>query len=134
MAVVAVNSTLITNINASPPVQNAPWAANSRERVTGAYATVTSGDSINSTYRLMTLNPLSRMVSLRLFNNAITSGAMNVGLHRTLADGGAAVAASAYASAISIATASLTGTELKFSARTIDQIVQQIWQIGRAHV
>jgi len=128
MAVVTVRSQLITNIIASPRVQNPVTQENGRARSSAAVVTVTNGDSINSQYKLARVMSHWRLVGLRLFNAAITSGAANIGLYRTDDDGGAAVAAACYASAISIASATTTGTETLFSARTIDKLTALVWQ------
>lgn len=128
MAVVTVRSQLITNIVASPPVQNPVTQENARQRTSAGVVTVTNGDSIASQYKLARVMSHWRIIGLRLFNAAITSGAGSLGLYRTDADGGAVVVAAAYASAISIASATTTGTELLFSARTIDKLTNLVWQ------
>lgn len=128
MAVVNIQSALITNMNASPPVQNAVSIEGGRKRSTVGFVTVTNGDSIASTYRIARIMSHWRLQTLRMFNNAITSGAANIGLYRTVADGGALVLASPYGAAIAIATANLAGTELLFANRTLDQIGASVWQ------
>ncbi|CAB4166336.1 hypothetical protein UFOVP843_23 [uncultured Caudovirales phage] len=128
MAVVTVRSTIITNAIASPPVQNPVTQDGARQRSAAGVATVTNGDSIASIFKLVRVPSMARLQSLRLFNAAITSGAGNLGLYRTDGDGAAVVSVACYASAISIASATTTGTELLFSARTIDKLTNQVWQ------
>lgn len=128
MAVVTVRSTLITNVVASPPVQNPVTQEAARQRSAAGVVTATNGDSIGSVYKFARVPTHARLQSIRLFNAAITSGAGNLGLYRTDADGGAVVSAACYASAISIASATTTGTELLFSARAIDKLTNLVWQ------
>lgn len=128
MAVVIVRSTLIANTIASPPVQNPVTQENGRQRSSAAVVTVTNGDSIGSVYRLARVFSHWRMQSLRMFNGSITSAAASLGLYRTEADGGALVLATAYANSQAVATANSTGLELMFHNRSIDKLVQTVWQ------
>lgn len=128
MAVVTVRSNLVTNIAATPPLQNPVTQENARKRASACVATVTNGDSIASQYKMARVMSHWRLINLRLFNGAITSGAANLGLYRTDADGGAVVSAACYAAGASIASATTTGTELLFSARPINQLSNLIWQ------
>ena len=128
MAVITARSTIVANTFASPPIQNPTVFENGRERCSVAVVGVTSGDSIGSVYKLARVFSWHRIRSIRMFNAAITSGAANFGLYRVDADGGAVVLANAYASAVSIASAQTTGTELAFSNRAISAMAQFIWQ------
>ena len=128
MAVVTVRSQLITNINASPPVQNPAFLEGGIQRSTTGIVTVTSGDSIASQFKIARVYSWHRIRSIMMFNSAITSGAINLGLYRVDADGGAVVLANAYASALSIASASTAGGQLAASVRSLANQGQQIWQ------
>lgn len=109
MAVVNLKATAITQADANAATNPYLSKGNPVESV-GATA-VANGDSIASTYRLCRIPSNARMGALRLFCTAITSGAANIGLYRTAADGGAVVDADFFIAAQSIAAA-LAGTEV----------------------
>ncbi|MDR3418691.1 MAG: hypothetical protein P4L83_21165 [Nevskia sp.] len=127
MSVVNKLSALVTNHNASPMVQNAVTVEGGRRREIVTSVAIANGDNATSTYRLCRLMSHWRVSSIHVFNTAVTGAAINLGLSRTVADGGAAVAATAYASAQSIATASALGVESAFQNRTVDKIAQSVW-------
>lgn len=119
MAVVAVNSNLVANIVASPPVQNPSTFEGGRVRSIRAVASVANGDSIASVYRMARIMSHWRLVRILLTTTAITSAAANLGLYRTVADGGAVVSAALYASATSLASAiNASPSDLRWSAIT----------------
>lgn len=107
MAVVTVKSQAITDQDAGTAVLATVANGNVRSSVGNtALNGVLNGDSIGSTYRLVRVPSNARMTDLSLFTTAITSGAADVGLYRTAADGGAVVDADFFIAAQSIATAS----------------------------
>lgn len=129
MAVVALLSDLITAANAAPPT--IVPAARSGGRVRSMVATVelANGDSIASTYRMFRVPSTARVESISLLCDAITSGAGDVGLYQTTANGGAVVDVDAYASAQSIATAITTvRNNIAFEARNISAAGNLVWQ------
>lgn len=128
MAVVNVKSTLLTNRDATPRVSNPSANDGARVRSKAFTVEVTNGDSIASTFRLCEVPSNARINSIRLFCDAITSAAADVGLYQTTVNGGAVVDADAYASAQSIAAASVVGIEVMFEARDIDKIANRVWQ------
>lgn len=75
------------------------------------------------------MQPLSE---LTMFNDAITSGsAFDLGLYDIAANGAAAVDDNAYADAVTLVSASLTGVQLLFeggSAKGVEDIEQFVWQ------
>jgi hypothetical protein len=127
MSVVSKYSALVTNHNASPPVQNAVTVEGARQREIVATVAIASSDSATSVYRLARLMSHWRVSSIRVLNTAVTGAAINLGLRRIVADGGAAVADTAYASALSIATASATGTEAAYQNRSVANAAQNVW-------
>ena len=130
MALVTVRSGLVSNIVASPPVQNSVMLENGRQRSSCSFVTVTNGDSIGSIYKMARVMSHWRIQSLRAVWGNITSGTASLGLYRTDQDGGALVLAAAYAAGQSIATANFAtgGLELFLQNRTIDKTIQQVWQ------
>jgi hypothetical protein len=63
-------------------------------------------------------------------NDALGAAAgWTLGLYRTAADGGAAVAAACYTSALAPTAANMAGTEVSFgTGRLASKIGQQVWQ------
>lgn len=104
MAVVTLKSAQITAADAGQLV-NAALAGGSVESFVGLSA-LANGDSIGSTYRLARIPSNARMCALSVFCTAITSGAADVGLYQTAANGGAVVDADFFIAAQSIASAS----------------------------
>jgi hypothetical protein len=105
MAVVNTKSQVITDLDASPVVKVNPVRQNGRVRESMGYLTVTSGDSIASTYRYVRIPSRARVTSVLVDTTAITTCAGDLGLYRTAADGGAVVSVAFFGSAISLATA-----------------------------
>ena len=128
MAVVDVKSTLISNRDATPRIQTAAPIDGGQLRSWVATVELANGDSIASIYRLGQVPSAARINSIRIFCDAITSGAGDVGLYQTTANGGAVVAVGAYATAQSIASAITLGTEIAFEARNIDKVANYVWQ------
>lgn len=127
MAVVTVKSTAITNADAMPRVQNTQLVARGVPKISVGVAAVANGDSIASQYRLARIRSGDRLTSLLLFCGAITSAAANVGLYTV--NGGAAVSASLFAAAQSIAAAQNTGLELVHSVTTLANAEKRIWEL-----
>jgi hypothetical protein len=120
MGVVTVKSGPITNRDASPRVlSNAGVAAGALK---GFLATVeaANGDSIASKYIMGSIPSNARGDKVKLYCDAITSGAADIGIYKSTADGGAVVDVDFYASAQSIAAAITTGTEMQHEADATD--------------
>lgn len=104
MAVVAVTGTNLTSRNTGV-MANAP-SASCHSEVVVDQVTVTSGDSIGSSYRVVRIPSNAIVTSARLFTGAVTTGAADIGLYQTAANGGAVVDADFFVAAQTIATAS----------------------------
>lgn len=131
MAVVALLSDLITAHDATPPTIIPAARARGRVRSMAATVELANGDSIGSTYRLCRVPSNARVESISLLCDAITSGAGDIGLYQTPANGGAVVDVDAYASAQSIASAITTvRNNVAFEARNIDKVGNLVWQDG----
>jgi hypothetical protein len=128
MAVVNVLSSLLTNRDAAQRTINPVTNDGARMRTKVAVVEVTNGDSIASTFRLFTVPSNARVLGLKVFCDAITSAAIDIGLYQTTANGGAVVDADAYASAQTIATANKLGIETAFEQRDIDKAENRVWQ------
>lgn len=92
---------------------------------------VTNGDSIGSKYILGSVPSSASMRELIVLCDAITSAAADFGLYRTTADGGAVVDADFFGSAVSIATAITTGTNVLHESGVLDiaNLAKPLWQI-----
>ena len=91
MAVVTVKSTAITNVDATPIVQNTPLRhRGTRKHCVGTVA-VANGNSIASQFRMCRVRSAARVVSLSIYCDAITSAAATLGLYDV--NGGAVVRA-----------------------------------------
>lgn len=132
MAVVALKGANITNLDASPAVLPAVTLNGARVRSISDTIEITSGDSIASTIRMARVPSSATILSIKIFCDAITSAAADIGLYRTTQDGGAVVDADCYATAQSIASASVVGIETAFEVRDIANIQRRVWQDAAA--
>ena len=73
MAVVNTKSPGITNRDAVPSVLNNSIIDRAQVRLSKDYAALTSGDSIASVYRILSVQSNARVDALRLSNEAITT-------------------------------------------------------------
>lgn len=130
MAVVNTKSSAVTNGDASPRVLNSARVASGAVREHVGTIEAANGDSIGSTFRFARIRSSDRVTSVQVYCDAVTSGAMDVGIYRTAADGGAVVDADLFASAQSIATAITTGTDITHESGVygVEDIEQPVWQ------
>jgi hypothetical protein len=128
MAVENRFSTLLLNRDAVPRTINPATNDGARVQSKAGTVEIINADSIASTIRLCAIPSNARINSIRLFCDAITSAAADIGLYQTTANGGAVVDVDAYATAQSLATANVLGIEVAFEARNIDRIAQRVWQ------
>lgn len=127
MAVVNTKAANLTDLDANPPVHPDVTVNGARQRAIVDTVALAAADDDNSVYRLARVHSSWIIPSIRLFNDTITAGTdFNLGLYEV--DTGAAVAESAYADAISLATASTVGVEVAYENRDINKIQQRVWQ------
>src|SRR5688572_25195278 len=92
MAVVNRSATAITNRDATPRVINSPQLAGCDLKEKVGVITPATDDSANSIFRFFSLPSNARLSELLLTAaDFTTAGAINIGLYRTTADGGALV-------------------------------------------
>jgi len=131
MAVVALKSTPITNRDATPAVLNEGRMSGGMVRHARGVITTGSADTTASTYRFFQLPSNALLIRLLLTTNGTgTVGAMDVGLYRTTADGGAVVDADLFSSAKLLTTA-LVGFDALRESTTIAiaaSDVKPLWQ------
>lgn len=129
MAVVTTKSTRISNADAYPRVMDMPNVNHGKLRRTVGTLEAVSGDSIASIYRMVRVHSSWSIVSIRLYCDAITTCAGDVGLYRISGEAsGVAVDVDAYASAQSLATAITEGTNVANEARDIVNGVKAVYQ------
>ena len=129
MAVVTTKSTAITNRDAVPAVINDGRIEKGALRSTHGYISAANGDSIGSKYILAALPTTAMVRKVLLSCDAITSGAADIGVYRNTKDGGAAVSAGLFGTAVSIATA-LSNSDVtnESTTYTLDKQEQPLWQ------
>jgi len=129
MGVVTTKSTRVSNADAAPRIMDMPNVNHGKiRRVTGTLEAV-SGDSIASIYRLVRVHSSWSIVSIRLYCDAITTCAGDIGLYRVSGEAsGVVVAVAAYASAQSLATAITEGTNVAFEARDVIKAGNAVYQ------
>jgi hypothetical protein len=137
MAVVNTKATAVTNADASPVVLNNPAVA--KGRVFSAVGTleVAATDSAASVYRFARIPSSAVVRSIKVFNDDLDSTGAGVtfdcGLHKTAADGGAAVDANVFASDIATCqAANLTGVEIRFEVADLNGIEKRAWELAAA--
>ena len=131
MAVVTVKSAKITGRDSVPPSKGGIGAGPRKLYEEVATVEVTNGDSIASKFVLMQIPSSARMSELIVFCDAITSAAADFGIYQTTANGGAVVDADAFGSAVSIASAITTGTNILHESGVLDisEVEQPLWQV-----
>lgn len=130
MAVVNTKSTIVSNADATPVVLTSPRIAGGYVAAEVATVEVAAGDDDGSVFRLFRLPSNAKVLSIRILNDAITSGtSYDLGLYRTAADGGAVVDADAYGSAIDMSSARTTAFfDGAYEAADIANIEKEVWQ------
>ncbi len=118
MAVVDRNSLAINNRNAVPRVINPPHLSGDLKEAIAYIAAVTD-DSATSLFRLATVRSNARISEILLTAaDFTTAGAINVGVHRTTADGGAVVDVDLFASAVDLSGGPFTNLDITREAGT----------------
>jgi len=120
MAVVTVKAGAITNRDASPRVLTNGAIARAGLKQAVGFVELTNGDSIASKFILAQIPSNAVGEIVKLYCDAITTCAADIGIYRNTADGGAVVDVDFYASAQSLASAITTGTEVQHEADATD--------------
>lgn len=103
MAVEARKSQAVTDMDASPVVEVPAYQKHGRLREDFATIEAVTGDSVGSTYSMVRLWSGWRVSDIILDHDDIgTTGAADVGLYDTAANGGAVVDADLFASAVAM--------------------------------
>jgi hypothetical protein len=129
MAVNAYKTAALASLDAMPIVRANPWVHGGNAKHFAGTVEAVTGDGIGSTYRFFRVGSWMRPIELRLFCDAITGAAGDLGLYRTPGDGGALVSAALFASAQSVATAITLGTNIRFEQDDIANAEKRIWEL-----
>lgn len=125
-------SAQIANADALPVVLNSPIVDSGNLKEKCAVFNIQNPTNLASTIRMFRLRSDSRVSELKLYCAAITGAAADIGLYRTPAEGGAVVDVDFFATAVSLATAILTGTDVTLEAAAGPAVVAnrelRIWQ------
>lgn len=139
MAVVTVKSGPITQRDATPRTLANASAASGVLREAVGTAEIANGDSIGSKYIMVSVPSNARISRVAIKNDAIsTTGAADIGVYRTTADGGAVVKATAFASAVSLTSGNATPLDVTHEADAADgnaddmglaDVEKPLWQV-----
>lgn len=130
MGTSALSSAQITNSDATPRVANNARIAGAHLRSTHGYVTAAAADDTSSRYKMVRVptNAFVRAVYLSSVAQG-GSGAVNVGVYRTAGDGGAAVDATFFGSAVSVVSAiSRIDVTNESTTNTAAKREQPLWQ------
>lgn len=130
MAVVTTKSTAVTNADSTTQTLNKNTTSGGRKRESIGIVEAANGDSSTSQYRFCRVYSSWRVAAVLLYCDAITSGAMDVGIYQTAANGGAVVDADFFASAQSIASALVVGTNIAHESGVygIEDLEKPLWE------
>ena len=125
----------ITNLDATPPValNKRLFGGVVKEQV--GTVEIAAADDANSVYRVGRVHSSWRISNIIRYNDAITSGTdYDVGLYDVAAvNSGAVVNINCFADAVSLASASVTGTNDLYEAGSdvgVEDIEQMVWEMA----
>jgi hypothetical protein len=133
MAVVANKSSAITNMTATPKVQNNVGLEGGVVKRRQGFAVIANGDSVGSTYRICRVRSSEFCDKIRLDCPDIgTTTAADIGLYDTADNGGAVVDADFFASAVVLNAGALSNSDVTFEAAaaggSIANAEKRIWE------
>lgn len=124
----SISTTAITNLDASPQIRPGSWVAAGNFRSFVGTLEGSAAAAAGSTYRFFRINSGARVSSLTYSVDALSAGAVDIGIYDTLANGGAVVAKSLFASTFSTDTAKLNQSVLK-PAGDIANAEKRVWEL-----
>lgn len=131
MAVDTLKATAITNADATPPVFNNGRLTRMHLCEAVGTAQATASASIGSTYRLARVPSNARISRVILCWDAFdTTGAGDVGIYQTAANGGAVVDADHFASAVLMTSANTAGTDVTHESTVygLEDAEKPLWE------
>lgn len=134
MGIANTKCTTVTNLDATPATLNDKRLMGGILKEQVGTVEIAAADDNNSVYRVGRVHSSWRISDIIRYNDAITSGAdFDVGLYDTAANGGAVVNINCFADAVSLASASVTGTSDLYEAGSdvgVEDIEQEVWQMA----
>lgn len=129
MASSALSSSIITNRDATPRVANNSRLSGAHLRSSVGSVVSLAADDTGSRYKMCEVPSAAIVRAVYLSSVAQGAGAVNIGVYRTTADGGAAVSASLFAAALSV-VAAVTRAEAtnQSTTYTAAKREQPLWQ------
>lgn len=127
-----VNSTWIANVVAVPTVATNEAASAGRLKEAVGVATVSATQASGDTIRLTRVPSNARISDVVLCTaDATTAGAINIGIWRTAADGGAVVDADLFASALDLSGGPFNNTDVTFESGeyTYAEMEKPLWEV-----
>jgi len=122
----------VTNLDAKPPVALDKRLFNGILKEQVGTVEIAAADDASSVYRVGRVHSSWRISNIIRYNDAITSGTdYDVGLYDTAAAGGAVININCFADAVSLASASVTGTNDLYEAGSdvgVEDIEQRVYQ------
>lgn len=130
MAVVTTKSAGITNRDATPVVLTNAYLARAEVKKAAGLVTAVSGDSIASKYIFCSIPSNALVHSVQISCPDIgTTGAMDIGLYQTTANGSAVVDADFFKAAQSVSGGALTKTEVLYgNIVTVANAEKRVWE------
>lgn len=134
MGIANTKCTTVTNLDATPATLNDKRLMGGILKEQVGTVEIAAADDNNSVYRVGRVHSSWRISDIIRYNDAITSGTdFDVGLYDTAANGGAVINVNAFADAVSLASASVTGTNDLYEAGSdvgVEDIEQEVWQMA----
>lgn len=129
MAVVSVSSTVITNRDAVPRVKTISRVIKMAMQMASGTLEAATGDSAASKYKFAQIASNARISQVLLSCDALTAGAMDIGIYQTTDNGGAVVDADHFASAVSMASA-LSNSDVTFESGVygVEDLEKPLWE------
>lgn len=131
MAVEHLKSTVVTNLDATPPVRNNPALGAAMLRAVAGTIESTAASSVGSTYRLVRI-PSNAIVHRVIYaaDAAGATGQVDVGIYQTAENGGAVVDADHFASALDPGGGAIAPTDVTHESGVynIAECNQPLWQ------
>ena len=124
----------VTNLDATPRVMNPTYLMGGILKEQVGTVEIAAADDNNSVYRVGRVHSSWRISDIVRYNDAITSGAdFDVGLYDTADNGAAVVNINCFADAVSLVSASVTGTKDLYEAGSdvgVEDIEQRVWEMA----
>jgi hypothetical protein len=131
MSVVAIKSSVITNRDATPRVLNNSSRAEGRIHEFVGNCTITSGDSIGSTYNFGSIPSNARMSSIKLWCPDLgTTTVTDIGLYKATSEGGTVQDADFFIAATSLKDGAVAALDVTHSnVITLTNGEKMIWEL-----